>query len=65
MCDLVFLKFDFVWEPCDEVYCCNYEQFVYVVVLGGWVSYVVVYLVDILKVFNEDMYVMGLVFSIG
>lgn len=55
MCDLVFLKFDFVWEPCDEVYCCNYEQFVYVVV----------YLVDILKVFNEDMYVMGLVFSIG
>lgn len=31
-----------VWEPCDKVHYGGYEEFVGVVKLGGWVSYVLV-----------------------
>lgn len=47
------------------MYYCGYEQFVWVVVLGGWAFYVVLSEVDIVNTIGEDMYVVGLVFCVG
>ena len=38
-----FLYSDFVLGQCDEVYYEGYEKYVWVIVLGGWSSDIVIY----------------------
>lgn len=56
--NLDFMYYEFTWELCDEVNYKGDEEFIWVVVLGGWFSDVIVEHVYIIKAIMKHVDVM-------
>lgn len=54
---LDFLNCDFVWEPSNEMDCGSYEEFVWVIMLGGQSSDVVTYEVFVVQTIFENVHI--------